>query len=54
MTEVSQHPERADALSLSLQERIAALNVNDKKARVFLTTLIMEQNTAYMNQIDKV
>ena len=54
VTEVSQHPERAEALSETLQERIASLNVNDKKARVLLTTLIMEQNAAYMNQIDKV
>ena len=54
VTEVSQHPERAEALSDTLQERIASLNVNEKKARVLLTTLIMEQNAAYMNQIDKV
>ena len=54
VTEVSQHPERAETLSDSLQERISARNVDAKKARVLLTTLIMEQNAAYMNQIDKV
>jgi hypothetical protein len=33
---------------LSLQERIQSLNVDLKKARVYLTTLVSEQNSVYM------
>lgn len=52
--EVSQHPDRAERLAEVLQERIKSLNVDPRKARVFLTTLVSEQNGAYMSQIDKV
>ena len=33
---------------VSPQERIQSLNVDLKKARVYLTTLVSEQNSVYM------
>jgi len=52
--EVIEHPENVDPMVEALEERIAALNVDQQKARVYLMTLVSEQNTVYMNQIDKV
>jgi len=52
--EAIQHPERAPQLAGDLQERVEALGVDTRKARVLLTTVVSEQNAAYMKQIDKV
>lgn len=54
VNEVIEHPENVDHMVEALEERIAALNVDRVKARVYLMTLVSEQNSVYMNQIDKV
>ena len=46
--EVTEHPDTADEMSELLMERISSLNVDLKKARVYLTTLVSEQNAVYM------
>lgn len=46
--EVTEHPDTADEMSELLMERISSLNVDMKKARVYLTTLVSEQNAVYM------
>lgn len=48
MKEVTEHPDTADEMSELLMERISSLNVDLKKARVYLTTLVSEQNAVYM------
>ena len=54
MTKVVEKPAAADELSESLDERIRALNVDVRKARVFLTSEISRLNADYMNKIDRV
>lgn len=51
---VVEKPERASELRPILEERVKALNIDIRRARVTLTTLISEQNVQYMNMIDKV
>ena len=46
--EVTEHPDTAPQMARMLVERIKALNVDPKKARVYVTTLISEQNAVYM------
>lgn len=48
------NPERASELSLVLDERVNALNVDPHKARVYLTQLVSAQNSLYMTMIDRV
>lgn len=47
-------PESVDEMREVLEERIASLNIDIRKARVFLTKLISTKNGEYMSQIDKV
>ena len=47
-------PQRAHELAEALTERITALNIDPRKARVVLTTQISILNSEYMNKIDKV
>jgi hypothetical protein len=54
VNEVIEHPENVEHMIDALEERMSALNVDQNKARVYLMTLVSEQNTVYMNQIDKV
>jgi hypothetical protein len=52
--EALEQPERAAELAEQLQERIGALGVDVRRARVALTTLISAKNSEYMNTIEKV
>jgi len=47
-------PEQASNLADVLAERIESLNIDTRKARVLLTTLVSEQNAEYMDKINKV
>lgn len=49
-----ENPDSALEYAAILEDRIERLNINLSKARVLLTTLISEQNSNYMNKIDKV
>ena len=49
-----EEPDRVDELSEQLQERIDALGVDIRKARVSLMTIISEKNNDYMYKIEKV
>jgi hypothetical protein len=49
-----EEPERASELASVLKDRIEALDVDVRKARVAVTTLISEKNNEYMFKIEKV
>lgn len=49
-----ENPDSVSEYAAILEDRIKRLNINISKARVLLTTLISEQNSNYMNKIDKV
>lgn len=51
---IVENPELAPELAEVLAERIKSLNIDERKARVLLTTIISEQNAEYMEKIDKV
>ena len=48
------NPEKAEEFKRSLHERMDALNIDKKKARIMLTTLISDSNNRYMSEIDSV
>eukprot|EP01038_Epipyxis_sp_PR26KG_P010886 gene10886-14609_t len=54
VNQVFERPEKAEELSLVLQERIESLSIDERKARVYLTNVISQMNKEYMNKIDKV
>lgn len=43
-----EHPDSVEDMVEALEERMSSLNIDQNKARVYLTTLISEQNTVYM------
>jgi len=52
--DVQDKPDRAEELAAVLKERVAALNVDPRKARIMLTTMVSKLNEEYMSRIDKV
>jgi len=52
--EVIASPDKAEELSKVLNERVESLNIDVRKARVYLTTLISDKNNDYMVMIDRV
>ena len=52
--ECVESPDRASELKAKLHERMDALNIDPRKARILLTTIVSDQNIHYMAEIDKV
>jgi hypothetical protein len=49
-----ERPEHVDEFRAKLEERMQALNIDRRRARVILTTIISDENNKYMSEIDKV